>query len=137
MLNAKLLHQIQSFSKVITVLVLPHVIHVNPLDIHVGVLLGLDHIQINESLLLGPKQVIASEDSTGIHIWVDLPSRDKLRKWNLVHALGGFLVLASGGLDIALGGTGALWSFILIAQTLGASVTTGIGTASRSTGATT
>ena len=133
MLNAKLLHQVQSLTKVSTVLVLPHVIHVNPLDIHIDVLLGLDHIQINESLLLGPEQVIASEDSTGIHIRVDLPSRDKLRKGYLVHALCGFLVLASGGLDIALGGTGALRSFILITQTLGACVTAWIGTASMST----
>ena len=99
----------------------------------ISVLLGLDHIQINESMLLGPKQVIPSEVSTGIHIRVDLPSRDKLRKWYLVHALGGFLVLAGRGLDIALGGTGALWSFILISQTLGACVTAWVGTASRST----
>ena len=44
MLNAKLLHQIQSFFKVVMVLFLPHVMHVNPVNFHVVVLLGLDHI---------------------------------------------------------------------------------------------
>ena len=114
MFNAKLLHQVQSLSKVSTVLVLPHVIHVNPLDIHIDVLLGLDHIQINEILLLGPEQVIPSEVGMRMHIGIDLPSRDELSKWHLIHTHVGFLVLCGGGLGPALGGTGALWSFILI-----------------------
>ena len=108
--------------------------YVNPLDIHEGILLVLDHIQINESLLLGPKQLSASEDSTSIHIRVDLPTFDVLIECNLVHALSRFLLLAGSGLDIALGGTRALWCFILrIAQSLGASVTTGIGMARATT----
>ena len=134
MFNTELLHQIQSFSKVVTKLVLPHVIHVYPLDIHVGVLLVLDYIQINESLLLGPKQLSASEDSTSIHIRVYLSVFDVLSEGNLVHALSRFLLLAGSGLDIALGGIGALWCFILrIAQSLGASVMTGIGMARATT----
>ena len=109
-------------------------IHVYPLDIHEGILLVLDHIQINESLLLGPKQLSASEDNTRIHIRVDLPAFDVLIEGNLVHALSRCLLLAGSGLDIALGGIGALWGFILgVAQTLGASVTTGIGTARATT----
>ena len=131
MFNTELLHQIQSFSKVVMKLVLPQVIHVYPLDIHVGILLVLDYIQLKESLLLGPKQFIASEDSTSIHIRVDLPAFDVLSEGNLVHALSRFLLLAGSGLDIVLGGTGALWCFILrIAQSLGA---TGIGTARATT----
>ena len=42
MLNAKLLHQVQSLSIVVTKLVLPHVMHINPLHLHIGVLLVLD-----------------------------------------------------------------------------------------------
>ena len=134
MLNSELLHQIQSFSKILTKLVLPQVIHVYALDIHVGILLVLDYIQINESLLLGPKQLSASEDSMSIHIRVDLPAFDVLIEGNLVHALSRILLLAGSGLDIALGAIGALSGFILgVAQTLGASVTTGIGTARATT----
>ena len=136
-LNAKLLHQVQSLTKIVTVLILPHMIHVNPVHVHVDVLLGLDHIQIDKILLLGPEQIIPSEVCTGIHIGVDLPSSDKLSKRYLIHAHGGLLVLGGGGLGPALGGIGALWSFILVAQTLGARVTAGIGTADIGTGATT
>ena len=115
-------------------LVLPQVIHVYPLDIHVGVLLVLDCIQINESLLLGPKELSVSEGSTRIHIRVVLPAFDVLSEGNLVHALSRFLLLVGSGLDIALGGIGALWGFILgVVQTLGASVMTGIGTARATT----
>ncbi len=78
MLNAKLLHQVQSLSKVVTKLVLPHVMHINPFHIHVGILLVLDHIQIDESLLLGPEQLGASEDSPRIHIGIDPPAFDIL-----------------------------------------------------------
>ena len=77
-LNAKLLHEVQSLTKVVTVLILPHMIHVNPVHVHVDVLLGLDHIQIDKIMLLGPEQLIPSEFCTGIHIGVDLPSSDKL-----------------------------------------------------------
>ena len=77
------------------------------------VLLVLDHIQINESLLLEKKKLSASEDSTRIHIAIDLPAFDILIEGNLVHALSRFLLLAGSGLDIALGGIGALWGFIL------------------------
>src|SRR4051812_40287839 len=109
MLNTKLLHQIQSFSKVLMKLVLPQMMHVYPLDIHIGILLVLDDIQIGESLQLGPKQLTASDGSMRIHIRVELPETDELRERHLVHALSGFLILASGGLDMALGGIGALW----------------------------
>ena len=119
------------------VLILPHVNHLDPVDVHVDVLLGLDHIQIDKVLLLGPEQIIASEVGTRIHIRVDPPSSEKLCPRNLIHAHGGLLLLGGGGLGPALGGIGALWSFILVAQTLGTRVTAGIGTASRSTGATT
>ena len=112
-------------------------IHINPVHVHISVLLALDHIQINEILLLGPEQIIASDVGTRIHIRVDPPSRDKLCQRDLIHAHGGLLLLGGGGLGPALGGIGSLWSFVLVAQTLGASVTTGIGTARRSTGATT
>ena len=73
----------------------------------------------------------------GIHIGVDLPPSDELSKRYLIHAHEGLLVLGGGGFGSALGGIGALWSFILVAQTLGARVTTGIGTANIGTGATT
>ena len=134
MLNAKLLHQVQSLSKVVTELVLPHVMHFNPFHIHVGILLVLDDIQIDVGLLLVPEKLTASDSGTRVHIRVKLPETDILRHRNLVHALSRFLLLAGSGLDIALGGTGALWGFILrIAQSLGASVTTGIGTARATT----
>ena len=48
-------------------------------------------------------------------IGVDLPSRGKLSKRYLIHALGGLLELGGGGLGPALGGIGALWSFVLVA----------------------
>ena len=69
---------------------------------------------------------------------VELPSNDELGLRHLIHAHDGFLVLGGGGIGPVLGGgTGALWSFILILQTLGARVMAWIGTASRGTGATT
>ena len=108
--------------------------HIYPLDIHKGVLLALDHIQIDENLLLVLEHLSASEDNPRSHIGIDPPAFDILRDKNLVHALSRFLLLAGSGLDIALGGIGALWGFILgVAQTLGASVTTGIGTARATT----
>ena len=108
--------------------------HVYPLDIHEGILLALDHIQIDENLLLGLEHLGASEHSPRIHIGINPPAFDILRDRNLVHALSRFLLLAGSGLDIALGGIGALWGFILgVAQTLGASVTTGIGMARATT----
>ena len=79
MFNTKLLHQIQIFSKVLTELVLPHVMHFYPFDIHVGILLVLDDIQISESLLLVPKQFTTSDSSTRMHIRVELPEADELR----------------------------------------------------------
>ena len=85
-LNAKLLHQVQSFTKIVVVLILPHMTHVNPVHVHVDVLLGLDHIQVDKVLLLGLEQIIPSEVGTGIHIGVDLPSSDKLNQWYLIHA---------------------------------------------------
>ena len=68
------------------VLILPHVSHVNPVHVHVDVLLGLDHVHIDKILLLGLEQLIPSEVCTGIHIGVDPPSRDELSKWYLIHA---------------------------------------------------
>ena len=128
-LNSKLLHQVQSLSKIVTKLVLPHVMHVYPLDLHECILLALDYIQIDENLLLVPEHLSSSEHSPRSHIGIDPPVFDILRDRNPVHALSRFLLLAGSGLDIALGGIGALWGFILgVAQTLGASVTTGIGT---------
>ena len=117
-LNAKLLHETQSLSKVVTVLVLPRMIHVNPVHVHIGVLLGLDHIQIDKVLLLGPEQIIPSEVSTGIHIGVDLPSNIELGQRYLIHAHGGIPLLGGGVLGSMLGGIGAPWSFILVAQPL-------------------
>ena len=61
-------------------------IHVNPVHVHVDVLLGLDHIQIDKILLLGPEQIIPSEVCTGTHIGVDPLSSDELSKWYLIHA---------------------------------------------------
>ena len=137
MLNAKLLHQIQSLSKVLTMLVLPHVMHVKPVNFHVDVLLGLDHIQIDKVLLLGPEQIIPSEVGTGIHIGVDLPSNNELSQWYLIHAHGGLLELGAGVLGSALGGIGALWSFIWVAQALRARVTDQIRPMNIGTGDTT
>ena len=42
-LNAKLLHQVQSLTKIVPMFILRHMIHVNPVHVHVEVLLGLDH----------------------------------------------------------------------------------------------
>ena len=137
MLNAKLLHEVQTLTKVSTVPIIPHVMHVNPVHVYIDVLHGLDHIHISEILLLGPEQIIPAEVGARIHIGVDLPSRGKLSKWYLIHALGGLLKLGGGGLGPALGGIGALWSFILVAQMLGARATTGIRSGSRCTGPTT
>ena len=136
-LNAKLLHQVQSLIKIVMVLILPHVIHVNPVHVHVDVLLGLDHIQIDQILLLGPEQIIPSEVCTGIHIGVDLPSSDKLSQWYLIHAHCWPLQLGGGGLGSALGGIGALWSFIMVAQALRARVANGVQTMNIGTGDTT
>ena len=77
-LNAQLLHQVQSLTKIGAMLILPHMMHVKLVHVHVDVLLGLDHIQIDKILLLGPEQFIPSEVGTGIHIGVDLPVSDKL-----------------------------------------------------------
>ena len=77
--------------------------HVDPMHIHIDIPLGLDHIQINEILLLGLEQIIPSEVGTRIHIGVEFPSSDVLSKWHLIHAHGGFLVLGGGGLGPALG----------------------------------
>ena len=107
--------------------------HVDPMHIHIDIPLGLDHIQINEVLLLGPEQLIPSKVGTRIDVGIDLPTRDELSKRHLIHTHGGFLLFGGGGLGPALGGTGALRSFILIAQTLGARVTAWIGTVCRST----
>ena len=67
-LNAKLLHEIQSLTKVITVPLIPHVMHVNPVHVYIDVLHGLDHIHISEILLLGPEQIIPAEVGMRIHI---------------------------------------------------------------------
>ena len=68
-----------------------------------------------------------------MHIRVELPETDELRLGYLIHALSGFLVLTSGCLDMALGGSGALWCFTWIAQTLGSCVTARVGTARATT----
>ena len=83
-------------------LVVPHVIHVNLVNFHVDVLLGLDHIQIDKVLLLGPKQIIPSKVGTGIHLGVDRPSNDELSQWYLIHAHGGLLDLGGGVLGSVL-----------------------------------
>ena len=103
MLNAKLLHQVQSLSKVVTELVLPHVVHINPLNLDIGILLVLDDIQIDVGLCLVPEQLTASDSGTWMHIRVKLPETNILSGGHLIHALSGLLVLASCGLDIALG----------------------------------
>ena len=129
----KLLHQVQSLSKVVTELVLPHVVHINPLHLHIGILLVLDDIQIDLGLGLVPEQLTASDSGARVHIRVKLPETDILSRGYLIHTPGGLLVLASYGLDIALGGRRALWYFTWVAQTFGASVTTGIGPARATT----
>ena len=100
------------------VLVLPHMMHVNVVNIHVEVLLGLDHIQIDQILLLGPEEIIASKVSPGIHIGFELPSNDKLGLGHLIHAHDGLLLLGGGVLGSALGGIGALCNLIFVAQSL-------------------
>ena len=103
MLNAKLLHQVQSLPKVVTELVLPHVVHINPLHFHIGILLILDDIQIDLGLGLVPEQFTPSDSGAWGHIGVKLPETDILCRAYLIHTPGGLLMLASGGLDIALG----------------------------------
>ena len=49
---------------------------------------------------------------------VELPSNDELGLRHLIHAHDGLLLLGGGVLGSALGGIGALWSFILVAQPL-------------------
>ena len=117
-LNGKLLNKVQGLTKVVMMLILPHVMHVDPMHIHIQILLGLDHIQVNEILLLVPEQIIASEVGMRIHIGVDLPSNNELGQRYLIHAHGGLPLLGGGVLGSALGGIGALWSFILVAQPL-------------------
>ena len=133
MFNTELLHQIHSFSKVVTKLVLPHVMHINPLHLHIGVLLVLDDIQIDVDLLLVPEQLTASKGGTRRHIRVKLPETDIISLGNLIHALSGLLVLASRVLDIAIGGRRAFWYVTWVVQTFGASVTTGVGPARATT----
>ena len=107
--------------------------HVNPFHLHIGVLLVLDDIQIDVDLLLVPEQLTTSEVGTRVHIRVKLPETDIISLGYLIHALSGLLVLASRVLDIALGGRRAFWYFTWVAQTLGASVTTGVGPARATT----
>ena len=95
MLNSKLLHQVQSLPKVVTKLVLPHVVHLNPLHLYIGILLVLDDIQIDVGLLLVPEQLTAFESGTRVHIRVKLPETDIISLGYLIHALSGLLVLAS------------------------------------------
>lgn len=95
-------------------LLLPHVNHVNPVYFHIDILLGIDHIQIDKVLLLGPEQIIPSEVGTVIHIGVDLPTSNELVQRYLIHAHGGLPMLGGGVLGSVLGGIGALWSFILV-----------------------
>ena len=54
--NAKLLHQVQCLTKVVPVL--PQMIDTNPLHWNIDVVLGLDHIDVDEILLLGLEQLI-------------------------------------------------------------------------------
>ena len=102
MFNTKLLHQVQSFSKVLTMLVLPQVMHFYPFDIHIGILLVLDDIQVDLGLSLVPEQFTSSDSGAWGRIWVKLPDTDILSSAYLIHAPGGLLVLAGDGLDIAL-----------------------------------
>jgi hypothetical protein len=52
--------------------------HINPLNWNIDVLLGLDHIEVYEILLLGPEQIIPSNNLTRLHIGVEPPSSDEL-----------------------------------------------------------
>ena len=61
-------------------------IHINPLHWNIDVVLGLDHIDVDEILLLGPEQLIPSDILTRLHIGVDPPSSDELGLRHLVHA---------------------------------------------------
>ena len=88
-------------------------------------MLGLDHIDVYEILLLGPEQLIPSDILTRVHIGVDPPLSDELGLRHLVHANIWLLELVSGLLDVALWGIGALRCF-LIAEPLGARAAAGI-----------
>ena len=95
MLNGKLLHQVQSLPKVVTKLVLPHVVHINPLYLHIGILLVLDDIQVDLGLGLVPEQFTPSDSGARGHIRVKLPETDIHCRAYLIHTPGGLLVLAS------------------------------------------
>ena len=97
------------------------------------VCLYLTSFQIDVGLCLVPEQLTASDGGTRIHIRVKMPETNILSGGYLIHAPCGLLDLASTGLDIALGGRRALWNFTWVAQTLGTSVTTGIGPARATT----
>ena len=128
--NAKLLHQVECLTKVVPVL--PQMIDTNPLHWNTEVVLGLDHTDVYDILLLGPEQLISSKVGTRSHVGIDLPTRDKLSKRHLIHTHGGFLLFGGGGLGSALGGIGAL-CYLCVAHTLGSRVTAWIGAAIRST----
>ena len=99
--------------------------HINPLHWNIDVVLGLDHINVDEILLLGPEQLILSDTLTRVHIGVNPLSNDELVLRHLIHAKSWLLDLVGGLLDIALLGIGALWSF-LIAKPLRSRVAAGI-----------
>ena len=100
------------------VIVLPHVMHVNVVNVNIVILLGLDHIHVYQILLLVPEEFIASRASPGIHIGI-VPSNDKLGLGHHIHARDGLLLFVGGGLGPALGSSrGPLWNIIWVAQTL-------------------
>ena len=53
-------------------------IHINPLHWNIDVVPVLDHIDVDEILLLGPEQLIPSDILTRVHIGIDPPSNDEL-----------------------------------------------------------
>ena len=111
--------------------------HVNVVNFNIVILLGLDHIHIDQILLLVPEEIIASRASPGSHIGIELPSNHKLGLGHLIHAHDGLLLFAGGVLGPALGSSKrSLWNIIWVAQTLGPCVTAEIR-ATRETGATT
>ena len=54
-------------------------IDTNPLHWNTEVVLGLDHTDVYDILLLGPEQLISSDILMRIHIGIDPPSNDELR----------------------------------------------------------
>lgn len=108
--NPKLFHDVQRFTKVRRVLL--EMVHVNPLNRYIDIFLGLDHIFINESPLLGQEQFTSLEMNPIDDIGVALPANQKLSLRHSIPIDSVLLVLVSGPLEVALrslGSLGCIW----------------------------